>query len=76
MSVIEHELKQVQQKDEAFTKNMTNLTHKMEAFIEELKDLAVKIQLQNNRVLMMNNPILHDKIEEVRLKYQHLNLSQ
>lgn len=68
MSKIEHELTEARSKDDDLTKTMSQIIAKMDAYIEELKDLTVKIHIQNNRVLMLNNPVLHDKIEEVMLK--------
>ena len=65
---MENELSRVQQTDHDLSKTLEEITESMSQYHNELQEIALKICLQNNRLMMLESPVLKEKYEELQQK--------
>ncbi|KAL0480221.1 zonadhesin [Acrasis kona] len=60
-------------KGDELGRNLMSMTEKIADYCEQLREISVKFRIANNKIVRLRNPILNDKIEEIRLKFESLD---
>jgi hypothetical protein len=69
---MEKDLVRIQKCATDLTKGLQETNENLSQYTDELKDLTLKLHIQNNRLLALNSPILTERIENITMKYSHL----
>jgi len=60
---------EIKSKESEFISSLDNISFQMNDITRNLREKSVELLVLSNHLLMMNDPILNEKIEELSTKY-------